>query len=119
MRYQALVLIHLTFIALFVAACVYNDEPDKYPDVVLEEWHHGYLGDLMALVGVLLGWFWVAALGTALRIDDTYQHARQWAAQEPGYRSPLYVLYSLTLYRLPSIRWLNSQLDKLIARLLP
>lgn len=83
---------------------------------VLRRWrelHHGYLGVLLLVAGLLLEHPWAMGIGALLLADDAFQHWVQLL--RPLYRSPLHRLYGATLYRVPCIRTLNQRLDAWLA----
>lgn len=57
----------------------------------LVEWHHGYLGLLAVVAGLVQAAPALCALGLVILADDVYQHLRQ-AFGELQYRSPLHRL---------------------------
>ena len=76
------------------------------------EWHHGYLGLLLVLLGVWLHASWLTVLGAVVVLDDTVQHIVETTMHRP-WRSPLHRLYAATLWRLPLVQRLNRWLDGL------
>lgn len=102
-------------IALLVFYIVAHD----YPKMVrAREWHHGYLGDLFVLLGVLLGgWFHLAAaLGLWWRWDDSYEHVMQIENKDPDYASPWHRWFAKHLWPSAFWRWLARLLDALVGR---
>lgn len=86
----------------------------------MKEWHHGYLGMAMILIGFLLvlgGKFIVAALiiiilGLLIFLDDLWQEIEK--LNNPDFRSPLHVfIYSL---RWKWINNLSAWFDKLFGK---
>jgi hypothetical protein len=73
----------------------------------LREWHHGYMGILLAGLGV---WLPLRIAGLVILADDVVQHLIQ--TRWPDYRSPLHRAYGV-LYRIPAVRRLNEWLDSL------
>ena len=83
----------------------------------LREWHHGYLGILMMLMGMV---WWVLApspwalvlmaAGGLILSDDAYQHDRQ-SNGDPTYLSPLHRAFGWFYARLRWLRALTEWLD--------
>ena len=80
--------------------------------VSIREFHHGYLGDFLVVVSFLFGGIWLALVGFALRLDDTYQHFRQVVWSDSSFESPVKKLYGKYLYPIPCVRQLQEWLDK-------
>ena len=78
--------------------------------VIVREFHHGYLGDALVLIGFFVVPL-LAFIGIVLRADDTYEHVRQAWFGEPLFESPLHKLYGKYLWSLPFIQKLNAWLD--------
>jgi hypothetical protein len=73
----------------------------------LNEWHHGYLGCGLILLGRWLGpWLWVP--GATLLLDDLIEHTTGFGA--------LLWLYGRTLWRIPAVQRLNAWLDHLFGK---
>jgi len=71
------------------------------------EWHHGYLGLVLILLGWGFGAWWLWAPGLVLVADDAAQH---FLGVDP---SPIHQLYARYLWPLPFVRRLNRWLDGL------
>ena len=76
------------------------------------EWHHLYLGVLLAGLGSLLHANWLTITGDVLAIDDSTQHFIQ-AAFYPAFQSPLHWLYAKLLWPLPIVQKVTGFLNKI------
>jgi len=100
----------------FVLSCMVNygrPKEQQQPDVVLGEWHHGYLGDITFWIGLVLGWLPLILLGFWWRMDDTYQHTRQ--LKEAEYRSPWARWFGKYMWNIPGVPQLAAFMDRLVA----
>lgn len=103
------ILLAVTLFALWLMALAFMAGPRVSP-LAFNEWHHGYLGLLLAVAGWLTGWVPLGAIGALLALDDAWQHGVQRFAKRPWYRSPVNRAHSL-LYRIPLVARLNRWLD--------
>ena len=83
------------------------------------ETHHLYYGIVLMALGYFLSTCFSYSLilyviGVVLFVDDLYQHRRQ--VKQPGYNSPIHVLYVELLWRFDFIRSLNRWFDKLMGK---
>lgn len=98
---------------LFVAAVMMNSTENPHPDITFKEWHHGYLGDLLFIVGLWIfnGWVPLLIMGLIFRMDDSYQHFRQ--LDKPEFHSILHRLYAKYLWPIPFVQAITKWLDRL------
>ena len=122
--FNLLALLHGIAILAFLYECVINRiRHIRHPDARIREWHHGYLGDIMFALGLVLvnvaPWTWFDVLlstllvlpGFAFRVDDSWQHWKHTHG-EPLYTSPLKRVYTKYLWPLPIIQKLTRWLDR-------
>jgi len=95
-------------LALLLAFLAFGPRMD---DLNPWELHHGYWGALAIALAAPLGWSWLAWLGFAALLDDTWQHGVQRLLRRPRYRSPGHRLYGLFYDRLAWLRALNRTLE--------
>lgn len=58
-----------------------------------KQWHHGYLGILIVMLGILLHSDFIQDIGNIILADDAFQHSVQRFLNEPQYRSPMHKLF--------------------------
>ena len=88
----ALVVVQIWLLGVFAMLCMGVRGQLGLPEVVLAQPHHGYYGDGLTVVGVLLNWWPLVLVGFLLRLDDTYQHGRQ-VFSDPAYQSLVHRWY--------------------------
>lgn len=98
-----LVLVDLWLLSVFVTLCLAVRGRRGLPEVKLRQPHHGYIGDALVLVGVLIHFGPVAMIGVVLRLDDTWQHFKQ-VVDESGYQSLVHRWY---VKHLAPLRWVH------------
>ena len=110
--YLTLLLFDVLLFAFFAMACVFNaGRPKPHPDIYLDEFHHGYLGDALVILGWATSTWWLILPGVLLRLDDTVQHVAQ--LDNPRFDSPIHALYVDEIYwRYAWVRKLNAWLDR-------
>ena len=74
----------------------------------LKEWHHGYLGLILFIIGCLINSLALVITGFALIVDDIIFHISGW--------SPLHALYALIYHRSALVRAINAWFDRLFGR---
>jgi hypothetical protein len=102
------------FFAIGIEAIAQRNEGRPSP-FRLREFHHGYAGALLVLVGLQLhGPIGIALelVGLVLTLDDLYQHARQTLFGDIEYVSPLHILFAFTLWRIPAVQAATRFLDR-------
>lgn len=83
-------------------------------ELTLRAWHHGYLGILIAGLGLALHWSkWIVAVGLVILLDDIVEHSVQLITHNTGWQSPLKRLYGWFYVRVPLLRRVNAWLDSL------
>jgi len=80
----------------------------------LKQWHHGYLGIALCLIGILGSRTLFVVLGLILLIDDVVQHAVQYITRTE-WASPLHRAYSWVYGRVALVRRVNNWLDTLFS----
>lgn len=89
-------------------------------ELSFKQWHHGYLGLLIILSGVLetkhhrAAGLVLVVVGSLVLLDDLVQHTVQ-AITKTEWSSPLHRLYGWVYSKLPAIRTLNRWLDGLFS----
>src|SRR5438445_6245540 len=83
-------------------------------ELSLKQWHHGYLGIALALIGALNSKTLFVVLGLILLVDDVVQHAVQYITQTE-WHSPLHRLYAWVYARVALVRRVNNWLDTLFS----
>lgn len=116
LRFIFLPWLWLTAVVWFIFSVMsnkYDSIHPPHPEITFKQWHHGYLGDIMFLVGLYFGgWgIWLQFSGLILRVDDTIQHYAQLTI--PDFRSILHRLYVKYLWPIPIIQKINKWLDRL------
>ena len=81
-------------------------------ELTLRQWHHGYLGIALCIVGSLANRTLFVVLGFILVIDDVLEHTVQYFTQTE-WQSPLRRLYGLVYARSAVVRRVNGWLDRL------
>ena len=96
------------YLVILFLACAFAE-----PSVIhVREGHHGYIGDLLVVVGFMtshiigLEALIFASIGIIFRIDDSWQHLVQLI--NPIYQSPLHRLYAEYLWPLPIVQKLTA-----------
>lgn len=84
------------------------------------ESHHLYWGIIAMGIAYVLSpcttWsLWLYIVGALTALDDLYQHRRQ--VKDPGYHSPVHVLYGKYLYKFDAVKRLNEWVSSTIKRI--
>lgn len=77
-----------------------------------KQWHHAYLGAIIAGIAYALAWGWLMIVGLVIMLDDIVQHLVQETINSE-WKSPLAWAYSKVYPRVAWVRKLNTWLDSL------
>ena len=83
---------------------------------VWKEMHHGYLGILIFILGMLLNFWPLVLVGDIVTADDAEQHLVQDFLDDRTYQSPLHWAYGKYLWPLPWIQKLTAWANGLFGK---
>lgn len=98
--------------AAFLWTCWYS-RTAAHPSVRLDEWHHLYLGLLVAGVALVSRRPGLLLIAAVISVDDAWQHLRH-VAGAVDYMSPLHHLFARLLWPLEPVQVLTGWLDRLL-----
>lgn len=82
-------------------------------ELSFKQWHHGYLGIALCLIGGLGHKTLFLVLGGILVIDDVLEHSVQFVTKSE-WHSPLRRLYTIFYVRIGWVRAVNAWLDRVV-----